>query len=49
MIIINVENSSKEQHLPEIEIFFNIKNIFPVTFDHFNTSLLNKSIPFTKF
>ncbi len=26
--------SSKEQHLFEIEIFYNIINVFSVTFDH---------------
>ncbi len=28
----------------ETEFFCNIVNIFPVTFDQFNASLLNKSI-----
>ncbi len=36
--------SSKEQHLFEIEIFCNIISVFTVTFDQFNASLLNKSI-----
>ncbi len=36
--------SSKEQHLFEIEIFCNIINIFTITFDQFNMSLMNKSI-----
>ncbi len=35
--------SSKEQHLFEIEIFCGI-NVCTVTFDQFNASLLNKSI-----
>ncbi len=40
--------SSKEQHLFEIEIFCNIINVFTVTFDQFNTSLMNLSINFLK-
>ncbi len=28
----------KEQHLFEIEIFYNIANVFTVTFDQFNAS-----------
>ncbi len=39
-------NSSKEQHLFEIEIFCNIINVFTVTFNQFNVSLLNTSIIF---
>ncbi len=42
-IILLIE-SSKEQLLFEIEIFCNIIHVFTVTFDRFNTSLLNKSI-----
>jgi len=38
--------SSKEQHLFEIESFCNIINAFTVSFDQFNASLLNKSIHF---
>ncbi len=38
--------SSIEQHLFEIEIFPNIINVFTVTFDQFNASLLNKSITY---
>jgi len=38
--------SSEEQHLLEIEIFCNIINVFTVTFDQFNVSLMNKSINF---
>ncbi len=38
--------SWKEQHLFEIEIFSNIINVFTVTFDQFNASLINKSINF---
>ncbi len=38
--------SSKEQHLFEIEIFWNIINVFTVTFDQFNASLMIKSINF---
>jgi len=34
--------SSKEQHLFEIEIFCNIKNVFTV--DQFNVYLMNKSL-----
>ncbi len=34
--------SSKEQHLLEIEIFCNIINVFTVTFDQLNASFLNK-------
>ncbi len=36
--------SSKEQHFYEIEIFCDFVNIFTVTFDQFNVSMLNKSI-----
>ncbi len=36
--------SSKEQHLFEIETFWNIINVFTVTFDQFNASLMIKSI-----
>ncbi len=36
--------SLKEQHLFAVEIFSNIINVFLVTFDKFNASLLNKSI-----
>ncbi len=36
--------SSKEQGLFKIEIFCNILNVFTITFDWFNASLLNKSI-----
>ncbi len=32
----------KEQHLFQIKIFYNIKNVFTFTFDQFNTSLLKK-------
>ncbi len=34
-------NSSKEQNLFEIEILCNIIDIFTVSFDQFNASLLN--------
>ncbi len=34
----------KDQHLFEIEIFSNIINIFPATYDQFNASFLNISI-----
>ncbi len=37
--------SSEEQHLFEIAIFCNI-NIFTVTFNQLNASLLNKTIDF---
>ncbi len=40
------EQSSEEQHLSEIEIFCNIINVFIITFDQFEASLLNKSINF---
>ncbi len=33
---------SKDKHLFKMNIFCNIINIFTVTFDQFNTSLLNK-------
>ncbi len=33
----------KEQHLFEIEDFCTIINVFTITFDQFNVSLLNKS------
>ncbi len=35
-----------KKHLFKIEIFCNIRNVFTVTFDQFNTSLLSKSINF---
>ncbi len=35
--------SLKEQHLFEMKIFCNIKNVFTVTFDQFNASMLKKS------
>ncbi len=38
--------SSKEQHFFKIEIFCYIINVFTVTFDQFNASLINKSINF---
>ncbi len=38
--------SSKEQHLFETEIFCNIIDVFTVTFDQHNASLLNKNIIF---
>ncbi len=40
--------SSKEQHLFEMEIFCNILNVFTVTFDQLNECFLNKSIYFQK-
>jgi len=36
--------SSKQQHLFETEMVYNIINVFTVTFDQFNASLLNKRI-----
>jgi len=36
----------KKQHLFKIEIFYNIINVFTVTFHQFNASLMNKSINF---
>ncbi len=38
--------SSKEQHLFEIDIFCNIVHVFTVTFDQLTASLLEKSINF---
>ncbi len=38
------DESSKEQHLFVIDFFFFTLNVFTVTFDKFNASLLNKSI-----
>ncbi len=35
-------------NLYEIEIFWNIINVFTVTFGHFNASLLKKHIHFLK-
>ncbi len=35
------ERSSKEQHLFELEIFCNTRNVFAVTFGQFNASLEN--------
>ncbi len=35
-------------HLFDIEIFRNIIDVFSVTFDQYNASLLNKSINFFK-
>ncbi len=37
-------NKSSKPHLFETEIFCNMTNVFPTTFDQFNVSLLNKSI-----
>ncbi len=39
--------SSKEQSLFEIELYYNITNDFTVTFDQFNASVMNKSIILT--
>ncbi len=39
-----IESKKKKQDLFEIEIFCNIANVFTVTFDNFNASLLNKII-----
>ncbi len=39
-------NSSKGQHLFEMESVCNIANVFTVTFDQFKAFLLNKSIIF---
>ncbi len=36
----------KRKHLFDIEIYCNIINVFTVTFDQFNASLMNKSINF---
>lgn len=42
----NGNNFLKDQkkHFFEIEIFFNIINVFAVTFDQFNALLLDKTI-----
>ncbi len=40
--------NSKEQHLIETEIFYNIIHVFTVSFDTFKASVLNKSINFFK-
>ncbi len=40
---------SEEQHLSEIEMFYNIILVFIITFDQFKASLLNKSINFYNF
>jgi len=40
MILWEIE-TSEEQHLFENEIFSNITNVFIVTYDQFNASLLN--------
>ncbi len=37
---------SKEQRFFEIETFFNIINVFTVTFDQFKSPVLNTSIHF---
>ncbi len=59
LIIINAENclycliflwkqtESPKQHLFTIEIFCNLINVFTVTFDQFNASLLNKGYNLT--
>ncbi len=41
--------SSEKQHLSEIEIFCNIINVFIITFDQYNASLINKTINFYNF
>ncbi len=38
--------SSEEQKWSEIEIFFNIINVFIITFDRFKASLINTIINF---
>ncbi len=45
-IIINVENSCEGKHFFEIEIFSKTVNVFTVTFDQLNPSLLDKSFYF---
>ncbi len=45
MILWWIEN---EEHLFKTEIFYNIMNVFTVTFDQFNIFLQNKSIHFFK-
>ncbi len=34
----------KKQHLFEIEVFSYSVKVFPVNFDHFNASLINKGV-----
>ncbi len=46
--ILRLIESSKEQHLFQIEIFCDIINVFTVTFDQFNASLMNNSINFVQ-
>ncbi len=46
MYFIFLDSQMNRQHLFEIEIFCNIINVFTVTFDQFNASLMNKSINF---
>ncbi len=36
--------NSKEHYLFKVEVFYKILNVFTVTFDQFNVSLLNKII-----
>ncbi len=43
-----INKKSQEQHLFEIEIFYNMAKSFIVTFDKFNAYLLNKRINFLK-
>ncbi len=42
--ILCLRESSKVQHLFELKIFCNIINVFTVTFDQLNASLLNKNL-----
>ncbi len=43
-----MKNSSKQEHLFEIEVFCNIIHFLTVTFDQYNAILLNNSINFLK-
>ncbi len=46
-MIFDEQKVQKEQHLLQIDNFYNIINVFDVTFDQFNASLLNKIINFS--
>ncbi len=45
-VIYHFQESSKEQHLFEIEILCNIINVFTIIFVQINIFLLNRSINF---
>ncbi len=44
--MIRISGFFNEQKFIEIEIFYNIWNVFTDTFDQFNASLMNKYINF---